>query len=514
MASTYCDPISKIGAQDEAVYFREAIEMTQHGNWLTPTYLGRYVLNKPPLLQWLTAATVSLFGPSAWSARVVSLLAASLIATLIFVWMAEMWSIPIAAAGILLLVSSHLFYLFARLCVTDMLLTLWITGAMFVLGRDPALRNPASPLLFGAAVGAGVMTKAAAGLLPVVALGVAAMIATGGERPAPRRLLIALAAAAAIGLPWHLYQLAAHPRWFIAEYVLTQHLSIGLTAPPQYSSENHLLFYTRRLLLMDPVLSVAAAGGLALALRSWRRHKVVLAWSATLFLSIVAFRYRSAYYLLPLLPACAMLSGTLLARVPRRWLGPVFACIVAAIAVKTAEASASWGLPAMRVSQPPGAAALEQHCARNRGNELILVDPDDQFYSSDLPLRRVRYCLLDGKAARTHIRRPLDFEWLGIAIPAAEFNRLDAFAGLYRERLRSYGLTSGEPIGTVLLATSDRDVEELIAGHPGADFFLRHSYWQRLTTSTAHDVVPAAGGRVFLLSRQKQTYQPEWACEL
>jgi hypothetical protein len=514
IASAYADPVSRIGAQDEAVYFREAIEMAQGGNWLTPTYLGRYVLNKPPLTQWLTAISLRAFGISAWSARLPSLLAAALIVVLLITWMSSLWGWPVALGGVLLLSSSHLYYVFARLCVTDMLLTLWIVTAMFVLARDPSLTRIRSALLFGAAVGAGVMTKGAAGLLPLFAFALIAAFATRGARPTLARVALALSAAAVVSLPWHLYQLAVHPRWFIAEYILTQHLSIGVTAPPQYSDENQLLFYLRRIVVMDPVLALAAGAGLVLALSEWRRHMVLLAWLAAVTAALIGFRYRSAYYLLPLLPAFAMLAAVAFTRIPRRAIGAACALVLAAGAVKTSYASTAWGLPALQATQLSEAASLERYCARNRGNDLILVDPGDEFYSSDLPLRRVRYCLLDRKTASTHTRRPLDFDYLGIALSTEEFNRGHAATAVYAERLAAFDMPSAESVGTVIWASSQAELETLIAAHPEADFFVRQELHRRLPPSPAHDAVTAGGGRVLLLSRMAKAHRPDWACEL
>src|SRR6516165_633121 len=136
LASLSCDPVSRIGAQDDAVYATEAIEMVQTNRWLTPSYLGRYALNKPPLLQWLTALSIKTFGLSAWALRVPSLLAAAAIMTLIFALLSQMYSWSVGIAAVLLLGSCHLFYDFARLCMTDMLLTCWITAAIFILARD------------------------------------------------------------------------------------------------------------------------------------------------------------------------------------------------------------------------------------------------------------------------------------------------------------------------------------------------------------------------------------------
>src|SRR5665647_1151359 len=56
LAGDYIDPIGKITAQDEALYAHSAIAMARNGDWLTPRFMGRYALYKPPLLVWAAAA--------------------------------------------------------------------------------------------------------------------------------------------------------------------------------------------------------------------------------------------------------------------------------------------------------------------------------------------------------------------------------------------------------------------------------------------------------------------------
>jgi hypothetical protein len=73
--------------------------------------------------------------------------------------------------------------------------------------------------------------------------------------------LAALVFAAAVILPWHIYQLATHPRWFWAEYIQDEIFLGGAGAPPQTSTENHAWFYLRRMALTDPWLCLAAMAG-------------------------------------------------------------------------------------------------------------------------------------------------------------------------------------------------------------------------------------------------------------
>src|ERR1700759_1840533 len=84
IASGYIDPILHLGAQDEATYTREAIAMARGGGWMTPAFLGRWVFEKPPLLMWLSALSLKIFGIGRVSARIPVVFAGALICALCF----------------------------------------------------------------------------------------------------------------------------------------------------------------------------------------------------------------------------------------------------------------------------------------------------------------------------------------------------------------------------------------------------------------------------------------------
>jgi len=48
IANAIPDPISRYRAQDEALYSHIALHMARSGDWLTPHFLGRLLLYKPP----------------------------------------------------------------------------------------------------------------------------------------------------------------------------------------------------------------------------------------------------------------------------------------------------------------------------------------------------------------------------------------------------------------------------------------------------------------------------------
>ena len=514
ITAAYTDPVSRIPAQDEAVYAREALEIAAEGHWLTPAYLGRYALNKPPLSQWAAAAAVRMAGPSAWALRAPSLAAAALTVMLVFLMVRRSRSVLAATGAALILCFSHLFYVFSRLCMTDMLLAFWTTAAIFFLLRDPALRRRSSCAALALCAGAAIMTKGAAGVLPLLALLIHVAVAGPDLRPRAGRIIAVFAAAAAAALPWHLYQLAVHPRWFVAEYILTQHLSVGVTAPPQYSNENHLLFYGRRLLEMDPLLTLAGVVALVFALRRRREHSALLGWAAAVVAALFLFRFRSGTYLLPLLPPLAALSGWALGSLSRAKQQVAIVLLLVSALIKTTSASPMWNIPLGANSERSAAPGLDRYCGWNRTNELILVDSDDQFYSAALPLAKVRYVYTVAPAAAGAKPLPIDFDWLGISVTTAQFAQIENWRPVFRARLESFQLHSDQAIATVIWAHSARELVDLIQAHPESDFSISEALVRELPAGDAHVATPAGAGRVFLLAPESGARAPARACRL
>ncbi|MGH9557672.1 MAG: ArnT family glycosyltransferase [Bryobacteraceae bacterium] len=255
-ATSYVDPIGKIPAQDEAVYASTTFDMASHGGWMTPKFLGRYVFYKPPLFYWLAAPCVKIFGNRAIAMRLPSILASAATVALVFYWLRATMPFSGAAAGALLLLSSHIFFILSRAGMMDALLALEIAIAIHALARDPHLKSCGALLEFGCASGAAVMTKSAAGLFPLLALGLLCLFPK--HRPGWARLAQTAGITAAIALPWHLWQLYEHPHWFWSEYVLTELLGKGRGAVVQTTRESQAGYYLKRLIVLDPVLFLAA----------------------------------------------------------------------------------------------------------------------------------------------------------------------------------------------------------------------------------------------------------------
>ena len=68
-----------LAVPDEGRYGEIGRWMLYSGDWLTPRLNGIPFFHKPPLLYWLEAALLALFGVNAWAARLAPALHAALL---------------------------------------------------------------------------------------------------------------------------------------------------------------------------------------------------------------------------------------------------------------------------------------------------------------------------------------------------------------------------------------------------------------------------------------------------
>ena len=194
----------------------------------------------------------------------------------------------------------------------------------------------------------------------------------------------------------------------------------------------------------------------------------------------------------------------------------MLAFLTAAFVAKAALPDAPWGLSFHRGTVQADAPLVSEYCQRARGNELILVGMDDDLYASTLPLAKLRYCLVGASLAGGQYG--MNFGDMGIILTAAQFDGLDQWEAVFRQRLREWGLDSGEPIGTLILAGSPEELAGMIRAHPASDFLLPQQYRAAVeaVAEQTHARVEAAGGRLFLLSREARprAAPPAWSCGL
>src|SRR5947209_19660250 len=154
----------------DAVHGQISRNMIQSGDWVVPHLNGVPYVEKAPLLYWLIAVFYLVFGVHDWVARIPIALAAVLLCFVTARYGA--WAFGRRAgfyAGLVLATSIGLF-LFTRILIPDVMLTLTITLCFMAFQRamnedGEEIHSRRWPALIGVALGVGVLLK---GLLALV----------------------------------------------------------------------------------------------------------------------------------------------------------------------------------------------------------------------------------------------------------------------------------------------------------------------------------------------------------
>lgn len=509
IGSGWIDPVLHYGAQDEATYTHEAIHMATQGGWMTPMLLGRWIFEKPPLLVWLSAASMKLLGINSFTARLPALLAGALIATLCFAIARAARSTIAGVAAALLCVSNQLLFIMSRHNMTDILLTAAMVAVVAVLVFDPSLSRRTSRVTFVLAIAAGILTKSIAGLLPAFAALLFAALAGTARTTRLRATILLTGLAILLASPWFLYHMIVHGNWFFADLGF-QIVTIGLK-PRQTSPENHVAFYLARYFYAAPVTLVLGITGIPALITALRRRDAVplllASFLAVLSVALLMFRFHSEQYLTPLLPVVILIATISSPLSGKPFAAPLAAAIAIVFFIKAANPDRTWGISYRPGSTIVAARTLSQYCEERRGNDLYILGVDDEFYGLVLPLPHVRYGWLDPDGAMSAVRPHLVY--LGIVQEATARPN----TALYASRLRAWGLGSTAPLFTGISARSGDDFAALVLAHPESDFLIPPGIARRLPRRESHEIRFTGPDYVLLESRTPQiTGAPGWSC--
>jgi 4-amino-4-deoxy-L-arabinose transferase-like glycosyltransferase len=320
----------------DAVHGQIARNMVQSGDWVIAHLDGVPYMEKAPLPYWLIAICYLLMGVHDWVARIPTALAAVLLCFVTARYGA--WAFGRRAgfyAGLALATSIGLF-LFTRILIPDVMLTLTITvcfmafqHAMNEDGEEPHSRR--WPALIGIALGVGVLLKGLLALVVPVG-GVLVYLAITRQlfsRHAWRRLrpLTTILIFLLIAAPWHVLATLRMPPYFNFSmhsgpgeyhgffwfYFFNEHLLrfLNLRYPRDYNTVPRLAFWLLNLLWLFPwsaYLPAAVKLNYKPVDRAGRTRLLALCWAGFLML-FFTFSTTQEYYSMPIYPALALLLG-------------------------------------------------------------------------------------------------------------------------------------------------------------------------------------------------------------
>lgn len=156
---------------DEPRYAETAREMLLPPyDWVAPHFNFELRYDKPPLFYWLIAMSYQIFGITEGAARLVSVAAASLTGVMVYATARRFWSVSAAMLAVGVFMTMPQVFILSRWAVTDMTLTMMMTGAWIGL-MFGWLEDRRWFLFAGLMAGLGLLTKGPVALaLPGITL--------------------------------------------------------------------------------------------------------------------------------------------------------------------------------------------------------------------------------------------------------------------------------------------------------------------------------------------------------
>ena len=291
--------------QDEARYALLARKAVEQGYWILPRVRGEVYLNKPPLYFWTVAVFALPWGvvtdANAPIASVVSALAGLLA---VFAIGRLLWGASAGLAAALVLATSPFYFFMAHQVLTDMLLTAWMSWALYFYLVAGRAQYPLRPLLgFYLCAAGGLASKGPAALMVLVAAVAASLAADRFAGIKRLKLPLGLAVIVVTALPWLVPYLLQRERSYGRAVVMTDYFGWYFrtaVASRLQAVAGHLA----RFLPWGCFILPAAWW--------WMRdrdpdRRRLLVWGATLIVLLSLSGEQRARYFLPLWPVFALL---------------------------------------------------------------------------------------------------------------------------------------------------------------------------------------------------------------
>ena len=313
---------------DEPRYASIGREMAKSGDWITPRLWGNEWFEKPALLYWMIAIGHKLGLPGELAARLPVALLSLAFAIFFYFRVRKIFGELPARFATLVLTTSAGWVAYSHFAVTDLPLAVCFGAAMLLYlewlnGGDKYLAYAA-----GACLGLAVLAK---GLVPLVL----ALPVLWFARERKSELWKPVLAMLIVALPWYVACYAQNGWLFIDVFIIRHHFS-------RFADDT--LKHVQPFWYYLPVLIAALfPWSLALLMAIRRdsikdvRRQYIAAW---LFFALVFFSLATNKlpgYLLPLLPAAAILIGLALAEVERAYLALIGGALLLGLVPMVAE---------------------------------------------------------------------------------------------------------------------------------------------------------------------------------
>lgn len=315
--------------------------MLRTGDWVTGRLDGVIFLDKAPLKYWITAILYQLFGIHDWVARIPNALA--VVALCVTIYRIGRWAGAAKAgfyAGLVLATSIGLF-LFTRVVIPDVILTLAITLSLWGFLRTLEDEHPSKlwTYAFYFFSGCGMLLKGLIGIVFPAGIAFVYLLVSRRllDRPTWKRLRpgTGILVFLAVAVPWHVLAILQNPPYFDWTLHAGDHFGYkfrgffwfyfindqvlrftGERWPRDYNTVPRLLFWLYELLWFFPwslTLVATRARDFVVSTRMGRLRVLALIWVLFVML-FFTFSTTQEYYSMPIYPALALLIGSAMTR--------------------------------------------------------------------------------------------------------------------------------------------------------------------------------------------------------
>lgn len=307
--------VRPLAVPDEGRYAEVGRWMLQSGDWLAPRLNGIPFFHKPPLLHWLQASSMAVFGQQIWAARLVPAVNAGLMLAALYLCARHWAGEQIARRAMIMLGTSLTFLAGGQYVNHDMLVATWIGIAIWLFGLSflHAEQPHAGLARWGfVACALGVLSK---GLIGLALPGLVIFVWLIWTRQAKKMLSFPWFSGglifAVLAVPWFVLAQQQYPGLFDYLFGAQQ---FGRYTGKTFNNVREWWFYgLAMLLLFFPwlFLVLAQVGRAAQVNPSVDRRVFALAWvwvvAIAVFFSIP--RSKLVGYILPVMPPLALLAA-------------------------------------------------------------------------------------------------------------------------------------------------------------------------------------------------------------
>jgi len=309
------------------------VEMLQRHDYVTMYVNGVRYLEKAPLPYWIMAGIYSVAGVSEFSVRLELTLFALLTFLAVFFLARDIAGEEAGFYSALALATAIGPYIYTRFIIPDIMVCFWLTVTVYLFWRSLEEPQPSRLLCWsiGVVTALDVLTKGLIGLAFPIGIIVGYLLITRNLRHLLKmRLVSTTIVFLAVAAPWHVLATLRNPpvgeaKGFFWFYFINDQIYryLNLRVPRDYDKVPLLVFWGLLLVWTFPwsFAVVKSLKQVPLRIRDWggkldkpSRAALLLAVWAAFVLVFFSFSTRQEYYVLPALPALAVLCGMWLKR--------------------------------------------------------------------------------------------------------------------------------------------------------------------------------------------------------